>query len=229
MASRTVATPTAIAQTPGAGHGAGAREDGLRRAGGRPVGAACSPPMSDSAFDPAAVPAELVAFTERLHAAVDEAARPVTAANAARLRCARGCSGCCQDGLTVFTLEAAVIARRYPELLATGTAHATGACAFLDAAGACRIYEARPYVCRTQGLPLRWLEEDEELEIVETRDICPENAAGPALEELDADACWTLGPFEQRLADKQAEHVEGDRVALRSLFATERRRLPLAR
>ena len=32
-----------------------------------------------------------------------------------------------------------------------------GACAFLDGEGGCRVYPDRPYVCRTQGLPLRWI------------------------------------------------------------------------
>lgn len=128
----------------------------------------------------------------------------------------------------MFAIEAAVLERHYPELLARGTAHAEGGCAFLDDEGSCRVYAHRPYVCRTQGLPLRWLEEEEETgDILETRDICPKNEAGPPLEELDDEACWTLGPFEQRLADRQAEIEEGVRVSLRGLFATERRRLPI--
>lgn len=171
---------------------------------------------------------EIIDWVERLHAAVEEVAAPVAAANAARLTCRAGCSDCCQDGLTVFAIEAAVLERHYPDLLAEGTAHAEGGCAFLDDGGSCRVYTHRPYVCRTQGLPLRWLSEDEETgDIIEDRDICPKNDDGPSLETLDDDACWTLGPFEQRLADRQAEVDEGARVSLRGLFATERRRLPV--
>lgn len=175
-------------------------------------------------------------WVEELHALVDHAASSVARSNAARLQCRAGCSGCCVDGLTVFELEAAVIRQRYAALLDTGEPHPEGACAFLSADGRCRIYPHRPYVCRTQGLPLRWLEEDEhDGAIVELRDICPKNVAGdPPLEELDADACWTLGPFEQRLADRQhdADGGRGQRVALRSLFASgphrHRPRLPMA-
>lgn len=179
----------------------------------------------------ASVSTETIDWVERLHALVDEAARPTERANAARLRCRAGCAGCCVDDLTVFEIEAAVIRRHHAALLDTAEPHPPGACAFLDAEGRCRIYEQRPYVCRTQGLPLRWLAEDEDGEIVEERDICPENASGPPLEELEADACWTIGPFEQRLADRQ--HAEdgdrGERVALRSLFAQAdaKRRLPV--
>ena len=178
-----------------------------------------------------AVPKDVVDWVERLHEVVDELVRPLAAAHGARLRCRSGCNDCCSDGLSVFASEAAVIERHHAELLASGVPHAEGACAFLDASGACRIYAHRPYVCRTQGLPLRWLEQDDD-GAVEARDICPLNVeGGPPLEELAADACWTLGPFEQRLGARQAA-VGGERVALRSLFAASesgRRRLPIVR
>lgn len=180
------------------------------------------------------LPSETIHWVEKLHALVDEAKTPVEQANARRLRCHAGCSDCCTDGLTVFEIEAAIIRRHHAELIDTGEPHPEGACAFLDGEGRCRIYEQRPYVCRTQGLPLRWLEEDEVNEqIVESRDICPKNAEGVPLEELAADECWTIGPFEQRLADRQhdADSGRGQRIALRSLFASQqsRRRLPVVR
>lgn len=160
-----------------------------------------------------------VSWVERLHAVVDELTAPVRAAHEGRLACRAGCAGCCQDDLTVFEIEAEVIRRRHPELLLRGAPHAPGGCAFLDDAGLCRVYDARPYVCRTQGLPLRWLDEDEDGETFEARDVCPLNLEGVPLEELPAEALWTLGPIEQRLADRQAA-VSGapSRVALRDLF-----------
>lgn len=164
-------------------------------------------------------------WVSRFHAAVDEAARPVERANAERLTCAAGCADCCVDGLTVFAIEADEIARHHAAVLEEAP-HPEGGCAFLDAAKRCRIYEHRPYVCRTQGLPLRWLEEDEETdEVFEARDICPRNEEGPPLEELPAEECWSIGPFEERLARRQND---GARVSLRSLFDA-RRRLPIVR
>jgi Fe-S-cluster containining protein len=143
--------------------------------------------------------------------------------HAERLACRRGCADCCVDGLSVFEVEAEAIRTRHPELLAHGAPHPPGACAFLDADGACRVYEVRPYVCRTQGLPLAWEDEDEDGEPVEARDICPLNeAGGPPLEALPAEDCFRLGPFEGRLATLQAEaqgRFDGlARVALRALF-----------
>ncbi len=154
-----------------------------------------------------------------LHAEVDALAADLARMHAPRLRCARGCSGCCADELTVLPIEAARIQSAHAELLVQGEPHAAGACAFLDSAGACRIYADRPYVCRTQGLPLRWLAEDEHDEIVEQRDICPLNEPGPPITELSEDACWLIGPFEQRLLDAQDSVApDAPRIALRSLF-----------
>ncbi len=159
---------------------------------------------------------------ERLHAAVDGLAAQTAQRLGARLTCRMGCSGCCTDGLTVFEVEAERIRRAHGELLQKETPSPAGGCAFLDERGACRIYAERPYVCRTQGLPLRWLEEEEGTgEVVEARDICPLNAEGAPLEELPPEDCWTVGPFESRLraVQEKLDGGEGRRVALRSLFA----------
>ena len=156
-----------------------------------------------------------------LHAEVDREAGRLHVLHAERLQCRRGCSACCVDDLTVFEVEAAPIRRRHAELLATGVAHAEGACAFLDEASACRIYEHRPYVCRTQGLPLRWIEERDG-GAVELRDICPLNESGQPIEELMEDACWTIGPMEERLARLVIEPAT--RVRLRDLFIHEGRK-----
>jgi hypothetical protein len=179
----------------------------------------------------AAIPRDAVDWVERVHGLVDELVTPLVAAHGSRLSCRSGCNGCCSDGLSVFAVEAAVIARHHDDLLAHGTPHAEGACAFLDDEGACRVYEHRPYVCRTQGLPLRWLERDDDGGPVEARDICPLNAEGPAIEELGKGECWTIGPFEERLGTRQAsiDDGKGERIALRALFERSRRRLPVVR
>ena len=175
------------------------------------------------------ISAAVLDWVERLHGVVEELVAPIARANGPRLTCRAGCRDCCTDGLSVFAIEAAVIARHHASLLAEGVPNEDGGCAFLDAHGECRIYAHRPYVCRTQGLPLRWLEREEDGELAEVRDVCPLNAEGPPLEELEADHCWTVGPFEERLAQRQAsvDGGEGERVALRSLFDSARRHLPI--
>lgn len=136
-----------------------------------------------------------------------------------RLKCERGCSQCCVDGLSVFEIEARHIEHHFGSLLESGRAAEEGGCAFLDGAGGCRIYSCRPYVCRTQGLPLRWLAEKED-SLVEFRDICPLNDEGPPVESLSEEDCWTLGPFEEKLARLQSFLDGGEmrRIPLRTLF-----------
>lgn len=157
---------------------------------------------------------------EALHAEVDAAVQVRLALIGDQLVCKSGCCDCCVDDLTVFAVEADLIRHHHAKLLALESSHESGACAFLDDHGACRIYENRPYVCRTQGLPLRWLDEDDNGQTVEYRDICPLNDAGVDLETLQPDHCWTLGSWEGRLASLQAEQKKGPlvRVPLRALF-----------
>ena len=160
---------------------------------------------------------------EEIYQEVEDEAGRLAAVHAARLQCRRGCSRCCVDELTVFEVEAENIRRHHEPLLRDGAPHAQGACAFLDEAGACRIYPNRPYVCRTQGLPLRWIDETTEGTLIELRDICPLNEAGEPIESLLPKVCWTIGPFEARLARLQAQ-VDGGilrRTPLRSLFRSD--------
>ena len=169
---------------------------------------------------------------QQLYARVDAEASRLWALHGERLVCRRGCSMCCVDDITVFAVEAEHIRGHHAQLLGEGTPHEVGMCAFLDAEGACRIYAQRPYVCRSQGARLRWTDRDEEGNIIELRDICPLNEAGEPIEELPADACWSIGWAEGALAQLQSsiegrhelafdddeDDIAAERVALRDLF-----------
>ena len=151
---------------------------------------------------------------------VDHRAKKLEAVHRGRLQCGRGCSDCCIDGMTVFEIEGENIRSHHSDLLVNESPHPEGRCALLDGNGACRVYENRPYVCRTQGLPLRWIEEEAEFQ-----DICPLNEEGSPVEELPAIECWEIGPFEARLASMQAKLDGGAlrRVPLRELFIVKNR------
>ena len=161
------------------------------------------------------------------HAEVDVAAGRLALRHRERLQCRLGCASCCVDDLTVFEIEAERIRRAHSGLLRDAAPHEPGACAFLDEQGACRIYPDRPYICRTQGLPLRWFDEVPGDSVVERRDICPLNEPGVPLEDLPDEDCWLLGPAEAKLLELATDGA-GDaasdaahppvRVALRSLF-----------
>jgi len=174
--------------------------------------------------DPLSATEEALAALRRLHENVDRRAEALRAEHADRLQCGLGCAACCLDGLSVSQIEAERIRRAHPTLLTEGLPHAEGACAFLSDDDACRIYSDRPYVCRTQGLPLRWLAEDQEGEIQEHRDICELNLVGPPLAGLDEEACWLLGPTELAIDRIEQSWRPGPqlRVGLRTLFERER-------
>lgn len=143
---------------------------------------------------------------------------PLEARHAPSLQCRRGCSDCCVDDLRIFGCEAEPIRQYVQANLRNEEPHPPGACAFLAPDGACRIYPVRPYVCRTQGLPLRWFDDG-----AERRDVCPLNEPGLDLLALPGSACFELGPFEGRLAELERRRLgrwpePEDRVELRALF-----------
>lgn len=156
----------------------------------------------------------------KFYRTIDRLTDGVYLKNASRLHCKKGCHDCCIDDVSVFEIEACNIRHFNEALLKTGIPHPKGSCAFLDKKGSCRIYEQRPYVCRTQGLPLHWLEEGEDGSLTALRDICPINDPGTPLEKLPEDSCWEIGPFEERLARLQLAIDRGKmrRVKLRDLF-----------
>ncbi|MFT6395961.1 MAG: hypothetical protein ACJAYU_000703 [Bradymonadia bacterium] len=147
---------------------------------------------------------------DKLHAQISGSAATLEVRHEALLQCRSGCSGCCVDELTVFDVEADRIRRDFPEVLREEAGPA-GACAFLDSEGRCRVYAARPYVCRTQGLPIRWFAGDP---VAEYRDICELNDTG-LLTTFEPDECWLIGPTEHALAGLRRSD---ERVPLRSLF-----------
>ena len=170
------------------------------------------------------IPARVEASLRALYREIDRIAGSIHRIHGDRLRCRKGCADCCIDGITVFEVEARYILKHCSHLVGPHPAHPPGACAFLDSDGSCRIYPFRPYVCRTQGLPLSWIDEDQDLSPVEMRDICPLNDPGPPIVELPLDACWSIGPFEARLAGLQMEMSGGStgRIRLRDLFEPDR-------
>lgn len=162
---------------------------------------------------------QILTLLELFYRKVDEEISRLAEIHADELVCREGCSTCCVDNISVFQIEAGNILHHHEELLRNAESHTAGGCAFLDAAGGCRIYRHRPYVCRTQGLPFRWIEDNDDNERTEWRDICPLNGESLAIMQLAEDECLTLGIFEGRLAELQKSFFRNlDRVPLRSLF-----------
>lgn len=128
-----------------------------------------------------------------LRAKVDAFHAQVAARHPGGLTCHAGCQSCCHRHLSVFAVEfrhmaQAVLAlpdadrAALAERLAAGRADPR--CPLLDDAGRCRVYAARPIICRSHGLPLQVGDPP-------VRDVCPLNftpqTGAPSLEELPAE------------------------------------------
>ncbi len=145
-----------------------------------------------------------------------------------QMDCGSGCYDCCKTDLSVTLVEAAAIARHLAgaepvllDALRDGSAIA-GHCAALGVDGRCRIYPARPLVCRSHGVPIRRRELGGTLPVV---DVCFRNFQGQALDavsessQLDqATLSTVLAAVDAAFAD-QVGCERGSRIRLAELVA----------
>jgi uncharacterized protein len=146
-----------------------------------------------------------------LLAEVDRISSALEARYDAHLECKPGCTSCCRHDLTVFEVEAASVRAALLNLpqetqaiiieqaegvrarKALGQRHT---CPFLIDSR-CSIYELRPVICRTQGLPLLIKTEDG----TDAVDFCPVNFSAPgAYGELDPQYLLPLDFINVKLA-----------------------------
>lgn len=93
-----------------------------------------------------------------LHAKVDGFFTRVEARHGSDMQCATGCSDCCHVQLTITGVEAAAIralVESWPADRRAALANPGPHCAALDTDGRCKVYDARPIVCRSHGAPIR--------------------------------------------------------------------------
>jgi Fe-S-cluster containining protein len=142
---------------------------------------------------------------------VDRLASRLSARYARHLVCRAGCSGCCHHHLSVFSVEAAAVSDAVKALPdETRRRVAEQACQVEEAERRgtdiacpllvderCAIYESRPLICRTQGLPLMYEAADGEQEV----DFCPLNFTAPnAVDDLDEAQLVPLDALNLKLA-----------------------------
>ncbi len=96
---------------------------------------------------------EYILFLEKL----DRLCAGVNSYFSENIKCRPGCSDCCMAGLELFPVEAFCISQHITTH--QSTPHKTDRCVFLKDS-MCTIYEYRPVVCRTQGLPLVYRDEE---------------------------------------------------------------------
>ena len=119
---------------------------------------------------------------------VDEFSSQIIRKYQNHIRCGYGCSDCCQQNLNLLPLEYFFLREGFDLLhepikknVRSRAAQGLGdfsSCLLLDQ-GACLLYERRPIVCRTHGLPLFISEGDNA-----RRDCCPKNFTAYCLDLL---------------------------------------------
>lgn len=131
------------------------------------------------------------AYYSQLLQKVDAKFNEIQQRHTRHMKCQRGCHSCCLPGLTISALEAAHIANylcdhsqldsQAREVEQQDPFKGTR-CSFLNKQGACTIYEARPIVCRSHGVPIRFEDENKQM----LADVCPLNFTDKDLIDIDA-------------------------------------------
>jgi Fe-S-cluster containining protein len=107
--------------------------------------------------------------------------------------CSPGCSHCCMD-FSIFPVEFYSILKETGGLKPNINNNVTeNECVFLIK-GLCSIYKSRPIICRTHGLPLLYMN-DEEWQLSH----CELNFTGSKVPEFDETNCFPQDRFNSRL------------------------------
>lgn len=145
--------------------------------------------------------------------------------------CHAGCADCCRRRFSVTAIEAEAIvealaalpAERRAELAERAKSGDPGVCPALDPDGRCAVYAARPLICRSHGLPIRFApEHPRALPVI---DACPRNFAGRDLASLPPDAVLDqatvstiLGALDAARAAERGR-VPGERVEIEAILS----------
>jgi Fe-S-cluster containining protein len=134
----------------------------------------------------------------QLTARVDALCNGIETALGDQITCSAGCSSCCTS-ITVFPVEAAAMREvlgnlpheKVTEILRHISAHADNERCPLLFHHHCLLYEARPIICRTHGLPIVYTSDG-----LRNSDCCPRNvtdtASLPGSSVIDLDTLNTL-------------------------------------
>lgn len=135
---------------------------------------------------------------KRLVSRVDALCLAITEALGSQITCACGCSSCCAH-ISIFPVEAAAMGemlhtkslKQAKEIKKYILEHLHSDSCPLLSNNRCLLYEARPIICRTHGLPIIY-----DLNGEQKSDCCPQNLIGSpqlsGLNVIDIDKLNTL-------------------------------------
>lgn len=117
------------------------------------------------------------------------------------IRCAPGCSSCCR-AFSLCSLEASLLATLHRSVSSVSLPRVDDRCRLL-VDDRCSIYAHRPLICRTQGLPIGYVDElHKQVEV----SACPLNFAEN--HSFTVDDLLFLDPYNFRLADLNRHYCQ---------------------
>jgi Fe-S-cluster containining protein len=181
-------------------------------------------PMDSAEKEPIS---RLVALAER----VDREFAAIRQRQQGWIECRAGCSDCCRARLSITRVEEAFLRRHLAalsELERAELARRAGdetreMCPALDPAGHCQVYEARPLICRSFGVPLR---RRREVSLVNPPlvDVCDKNFVGTSLKVLPDEDVFEQTSLEAEVSEIDAVYCErnglprGERVPIAQIL-----------
>jgi Fe-S-cluster containining protein len=148
---------------------------------------------------------ELTQHYRRLRDQVDQLVGRLETIHRDAIQCKQGCTHCCVN-LTVWPVEFFAIAEDLGAAGIKPVFDPTAACGFLKD-GLCQIYAFRPIICRTHGLPLVYLD-DEQDEPAYGVTFCEKNFQEADDSAFGPDNTLDMDAVNQALAHLQAAFVE---------------------
>lgn len=144
----------------------------------------------------------------------------------AAITCKVGCDDCCKRRFSVTSIEAAVLLEALDalpsdvrETIRKRACRDEPACPLLDENGQCAVYGARPSICRTHGLPIRFPAETG-VRSLPMIDACPKNFVGMDLATIDGQGVLDQNTASTILAALDAAYADmagisrGERVEI---------------
>jgi hypothetical protein len=141
----------------------------------------------------------------------------IEAVHKAHIKCSPGCYECCMD-FRIFPVEFySILAEISGKRIEKKNEREKGDCVFLTG-GLCTIYNARPLICRTHGLPLLHMDDDEW-----QLSYCELNFAGGTVPEFTGTNTFPQDLYNSKLFLINAEFV----ASLKEKPYSEKELIPL--